>query len=116
MMCYRRRQEQHIFLTTLRGQTQQLSRCAAQRQQRRELKVVAIDGLPALTIDLNINPVTNTPLCSGYQPRSMAGILVMGLALGLQEGGKKIKEKRDEKKAKKVALVSLRLAESHKYH
>jgi hypothetical protein len=36
----------------------------------------------------------------------MAGILVMGVALGLQEGGKKIKEKRDERKAKKAALVS----------
>lgn len=35
----------------------------------------------------------------------MAGILVMGVALGLQEGGKKIKEKRDERKAKKAALV-----------
>ncbi|KAJ4411882.1 hypothetical protein N0V91_001019 [Didymella pomorum] len=34
----------------------------------------------------------------------MAGILVMGVALGLQEGGKKIKEKRDERKAKKAAL------------
>lgn len=31
----------------------------------------------------------------------------MGIALGLQEGGKKIKEKRDERKAKKAALVSL---------
>ncbi|KAG9206413.1 hypothetical protein G6514_003244 [Epicoccum nigrum] len=36
----------------------------------------------------------------------MAGILVMGIALGLQEGGKKIKEKRDERKAKKAALVT----------
>lgn len=31
----------------------------------------------------------------------------MGIALGLQEGGKKIKEKREERKAKKAALVSL---------
>jgi len=30
----------------------------------------------------------------------------MGIALGLQEGGKKIKEKRDERKAKKAALVT----------
>ncbi|KZM18331.1 uncharacterized protein EKO05_0000271 [Ascochyta rabiei] len=36
----------------------------------------------------------------------MAGILVMGVALGLQEGGKKIKEKRDERKAKKAALAA----------
>lgn len=37
----------------------------------------------------------------------MAGILVLGVALGLQEGGKKFKEKRDERKAKKAALVGL---------
>jgi hypothetical protein len=36
----------------------------------------------------------------------MAGILVMGIALGLQESGKKIKEKRNERRAKKAALVS----------
>jgi len=39
----------------------------------------------------------------------MAGILVMGVALGLQEGGKRIKEKRDERKAKKLALVGFEL-------
>ncbi|KAF3010766.1 hypothetical protein E8E13_007558 [Curvularia kusanoi] len=37
----------------------------------------------------------------------MAGILVMGIALGLQEGGKKIKEKRNERKAKKAALAAV---------
>ncbi|KAF2631673.1 hypothetical protein BU25DRAFT_488242 [Macroventuria anomochaeta] len=39
----------------------------------------------------------------------MAGILVMGVALGLQEGGRKLKEKRDERKAKKATLA----AEAH---
>jgi hypothetical protein len=37
----------------------------------------------------------------------MAGILVMGVALGLQESSKKLKGKLDERKAKKAALASL---------
>ena len=35
----------------------------------------------------------------------MVGILVIGVALGLQKGGKKIKEKREERKARKASLV-----------
>lgn len=40
----------------------------------------------------------------------MASILVIGVALGLQEGGKKVKMKREERKARKAALVKSAIA------
>jgi hypothetical protein len=35
----------------------------------------------------------------------MAGMIVMGLAMGVHEGVKKIQDKKEERKAKKAALV-----------
>lgn len=101
-MCCRHRQQQRFLHTGSLLQTQRLSSCAVRRQQRRELKVLAIDSQ-----DLAHPSTTQVSNWTEYQPRTMAGMLVMGIALGLQEGGKKIKEKRDERKAKKAALVSL---------
>jgi hypothetical protein len=101
-MCCRHRQQQRFLNTGPLPQTQRLSSCAVRRQQRRELKALAIDSR-----DLAHPSATQVSHWTEYQPRTMAGILVMGIALGLQEGGKKIKEKRDERKAKKAALVSL---------
>ena len=101
-MCCRHRQQQRFLHTGPLPQTQRLSSCAVRRQQRRELKVLAIDSQ-----DLAHPSTTQVSNWTEYQPRTMAGMLVMGIALGLQEGGKKIKEKRDERKAKKAALVSL---------
>ena len=101
-MCCRHRQQQRFLHTGPLQQTQRLSSCAVRRQQRRELKALAIDSR-----DLTHPSATQVSRWTEYQPRTMAGILVMGIALGLQEGGKKIKEKRDERKAKKAALVSL---------
>jgi hypothetical protein len=37
----------------------------------------------------------------------MAGMVVMGLAMGVHEGVKKIQDKKEERKAKKAALVRL---------
>lgn len=101
-MCCRHRQQQRFLHTGSLPQTQRLSSCAVRRQQRRELKALAIDSQ-----DFAHPSATQVSHWTEYQPRTMAGILVMGIALGLQEGGKKIKEKRDERKAKKAALVSL---------
>jgi len=105
-MCCSRNQQQHLFVAGQTIKTQQLSRCAA-RQQNRELRALSVNNSPALQTDIVIQPTSQTSRWTEYQPRTMAGILVMGVALGLQEGGKKIKEKRDERKAKKAALVSI---------
>jgi hypothetical protein len=35
----------------------------------------------------------------------MAGMIVMGLAMGVHEGVKKIQDKKEERKAKKAAVV-----------
>ncbi len=107
IMCCSRKQQQCLLQAGLTSQIQQLSRCAAQRQQRRELKALAVSSVPALQTDLVPSSATQNHHWTEYQPRTMAGIFVMGVALGLQEGGRKIKEKRDERKAKKAALVSV---------
>jgi hypothetical protein len=103
-MCCRNIQQQRFHRTGPLPQTQRLSSCVVRRQQRRELKALAIDNQ-----DLAHPSTIQVSHWTEYQPRTMAGMLVMGIALGLQEGGKKIKEKRDERKAKKAALVSLGL-------
>lgn len=100
-MCCSSKRQQQLLQASLPVQNQQLSRCAARRQQRRELRALAA----SLEADLVFQSTAPRPHWTEYQPRTMAGILVMGVALGLQEGGKKIKEKRDERKAKKAALV-----------
>ncbi|KAJ8115757.1 hypothetical protein OPT61_g2656 [Boeremia exigua] len=105
-MCCNRRQQQRLLQTGLQTQPHQLSRCAARRQQRRELRALATHSLPALHTGCVPQPATPRSHWTEYQPRTMAGILVMGVALGLQEGGRKIKEKRDERKAKKAALAT----------
>lgn len=105
-MCCRRNQPQYLL------QTRQLPKCAARRQERRELRALAVNSLPILEIENELGPrQALQPHWTEYQPRTMAGILVMGVALGLQEGGKKIKEKRDERKAKKAALVGCEFIE-----
>lgn len=104
-MCCRRNQPHYLLQVGIPNQTRQLSRCAARRQERRELRVLAVYSLPVFDKELELTQSTSKIHWTDYQPRTMAGILVMGVALGLQEGGKKIKEKRDERKAKKAALV-----------
>lgn len=105
-MCCRRNQPQYLL------QSRQLAKCAARRQERRELRALAVNSLPILEIEneLGLRQALQ-PHRTEYQSRIMAGILVMGVALGLQEGGKKIKEKRDERKAKKAALVGCEFIE-----
>lgn len=98
-MCCRRKQEQRLIQAGLPLQPQRLSGCAARRQQRLAFKALALNSSPA---------IETSPHWTEYQPRTMAGIFVMGIALGLQEGGRKLKERKDEKKARKV-LVSLTL-------
>lgn len=110
-MCCSRKQQQHILPSGQLVQTRQVAYCGARRQQRREVKAVTVNGLSTLPTDLIPQPANQNPHWTAYQPRTMAGILVMGVALGLQEGGKKIKEKRDERKAKKAALVSFDVLE-----
>ncbi|KAF9696490.1 hypothetical protein EKO04_005508 [Ascochyta lentis] len=104
-MCCRRSQRQRLLQAGLPVQPQQLSGCAARRQQRRELKALAVNDLSVVDKGLFLQSAAPYPHWTEYQPRTMAGIFVMGVALGLQEGGKKIKEKRDERKAKKAALA-----------
>lgn len=101
-MCCRRNQSHQVPHAAL-------SRCTAKRQERREHRALALHSLPVVEIETEPRKGTSQIHWAEYQPRTMAGILVMGVALGLQEGGKKIKEKRDERKAKKAALVSLGL-------
>lgn len=108
-MCCRRNQPHYLLQAGLTDQTRQLSKCAARRQERRELRALAVNSLPVLEKELGLRQSTSQTHWTEYQPRTMAGILVMGVALGLQEGGKKIKEKRDERKAKKAALVGCSL-------
>jgi hypothetical protein len=108
-MCCRRNQPNYLLQAGPPSQTRQLSKCAARRQQRRELRALAVNSLPVLEKELGLRQITSQIHWTEYQPRTMAGILVMGVALGLQEGGKKIKEKRDERKAKKAALVGFGL-------
>lgn len=105
-MCCRRKQQQHLLQAGYPVQTQQLSKCAARRQQRRELRALAVNGSAALEKELVLRPAALHSRWIEYQPRTMAGILFIGVALGLQEGGRKIKDKVDERKAKKAALVS----------
>jgi hypothetical protein len=47
---------------------------------------------------------TPRPCWIEYQPRTMAGMIVMGLAMGVHEGVKKIQDKKEERKAKKAAV------------
>ncbi|KAJ4317253.1 hypothetical protein N0V94_005018 [Neodidymelliopsis sp. IMI 364377] len=105
-MCCRRKQQQRYLGAGLPVQYEQLSQCAARRQQRRELRALAANS--SSIIETTLVPQKPHPVAhwTEYQPRTMAGILVMGVALGLQEGGKKIKEKRDERKAKKAVLTA----------
>lgn len=101
-MCCSNKRQQRLLGAGVPVQSQQLSKCAARQQQRRELKAL----VASLEADLGLQLADLRPHWSEYQPRTMAGILVMGVALGLQESAKKIKEKRDERKAKRAALVS----------
>lgn len=111
-MCCSRKQQQRLFVAGQPIGTQQLSA----RQQYRDLRASSVNNSPSLQTDKFIQPTSQTPRWTEYQPRTMAGILVMGVALGLQEGGKKIKEKRDERKAKKAALVSMNETNSLSSH
>lgn len=104
-MCCRRKQQQRLLQAGLPAQAQRLSCCAA-RRQRRELQALAVNSLPIVETGPVVQTAVSYPYWTEYQPLTMAGMLVMGAALGLQEGGKKIKEKRDDRKAKKAALVS----------
>jgi hypothetical protein len=52
---------------------------------------------------------TSRPRWTEYQPRTMAGMIVMSLAMGVHEGVKKIQDKKEERKAKKAALVRSRV-------
>jgi hypothetical protein len=108
-MCCRRKYQQQSVQAVLPVQPQQLSGCAARRQQRRQLRALAVNSLPIVETSTVLQP--NFPIShwTEYKPRTMAGMLFVGVALGLQEGGKKIREKRDERKAKKAALAGLTL-------
>jgi hypothetical protein len=48
---------------------------------------------------------TPRPRWTEYQPHTMAGMIVMGLAMGVHKGVEKIQDKKEERKAKKAALV-----------
>jgi hypothetical protein len=96
--CCRRKQQQRLLEAGHLVQPQRLSGCAARRQERCGFKALAANSLSVVETSLIFRLVTSGSYYAEYQPQTMAGILVMGVALGLQEGGKKIK--------KKAALVS----------
>jgi len=79
--------------------------CATQYQQRLDLRklvspVQVTFQDPSSTHQLD----TPGPKWAEYQPHTMAGMIVMGLAMGVHEGVKKIQEKKGGRKAKKAAL------------
>lgn len=80
--------------------------CATQYQQRLDLRklvspVQVTFQDPSSTHQLD----TPGPKWAEYQPHTMAGMIVMGLAMGVHEGVKKIQDKKGGRKAKKAALV-----------
>ena len=107
MCCSNRRQQRHLELQQLRLQTPVQTRqrgCCGARRQRRLLDEAAVDTQ-------NHSQVSQVPhlgyfdQCPRTQRPTMAGFIAVGIGLGVEKLGRKISEKRLEKKEKKSAAV-----------
>ena len=91
-MCGRRRQQGQLAFAV---QPRQRGCCGSRRQSR------LLEATKAQYPESSFLH----PAPDAYQPKTMAGLIAVGIGLGAEKLGRKISEKRLEKKEKKSAAV-----------
>lgn len=113
MCCSKRKQQRHLVLQQqLLLQPQVLPRqrgCCGARRQRRLLEAAVVNPQNETQVSEVAHPVYFESNPRGQRPPTMAAMIAVGIGLGAEKLGRKISEKRLERKEKKSAAVYIPL-------